>query len=70
MIYFNKDYTPFSIKRDSVIEKICNHIIDAGMRELNTTGYMHNSVRMIVASFLTMEKSYKYKKLFNSDTFS
>mgnify|MGYP001546667432 CR=1 FL=1 len=28
-------------------------IIDAGLRELNTTGYMHNRVRMIVASFLT-----------------
>ena len=28
-------------------------IIDAGMRELNTTGFMHNRVRMIVASFLT-----------------
>ena len=28
-------------------------IIDAGMRELNQTGYMHNRVRMIVASFLT-----------------
>ncbi len=27
-------------------------IVDAGMRELNTTGYMHNRVRMIVASFL------------------
>jgi deoxyribodipyrimidine photo-lyase len=27
-------------------------IIDAGMRELYTTGYMHNRVRMIVASFL------------------
>jgi len=27
-------------------------IIDAGMRELWTTGYMHNRVRMIVASFL------------------
>jgi len=26
-------------------------IVDAGMRELNTTGYMHNRVRMIVASF-------------------
>ncbi|RYC51371.1 cryptochrome/photolyase family protein [Flagellimonas olearia] len=26
--------------------------VDAGMRELNTTGYMHNRVRMIVASFL------------------
>lgn len=28
-------------------------IVDAGMRELNCTGYMHNRVRMIVASFLT-----------------
>lgn len=28
-------------------------IVDAGMRELNTTGYMHNRVRMITASFLT-----------------
>lgn len=27
-------------------------IVDAGMRELNTTGYMHNRVRMIVSSFL------------------
>lgn len=30
-------------------------IVDAGMRELNTTGYMHNRVRMIVASFLTKD---------------
>ncbi|KLN61835.1 deoxyribodipyrimidine photolyase [Kiloniella spongiae] len=28
-------------------------IVDAGMRELWQTGYMHNRVRMIVASFLT-----------------
>lgn len=28
-------------------------IVDAGMRELNTTGFMHNRVRMIVASFFT-----------------
>lgn len=28
-------------------------IVDAGMRELNETGYMHNRLRMIVASFLT-----------------
>lgn len=27
-------------------------IVDAGMRELNQTGYMHNRVRMVVASFL------------------
>lgn len=30
-------------------------IIDAGMRELNETGFMHNRVRMIVASFLTKD---------------
>jgi deoxyribodipyrimidine photo-lyase len=28
-------------------------IVDAGMRELSTTGFMHNRVRMITASFLT-----------------
>ena len=27
-------------------------LVDAGMRELNTTGFMHNRVRMLVASFL------------------
>lgn len=28
-------------------------MVDAGMRELNQTGHMHNRVRMVVASFLT-----------------
>jgi deoxyribodipyrimidine photo-lyase len=28
-------------------------IVDAGMRQLNATGFMHNRVRMITASFLT-----------------
>ena len=28
-------------------------LVDAGMRELNETGHMHNRVRMLVASFLT-----------------
>lgn len=28
-------------------------IVDAAMRQLNTTGYMHNRLRMIAASFLT-----------------
>ena len=28
-------------------------IVDAGIRELNETGFMHNRVRMVVASFLT-----------------
>lgn len=30
-------------------------IVDAGMRQLNTTGWMHNRVRMIVASFLVKD---------------
>lgn len=30
-------------------------IVDAGMRELQSTGYMHNRVRMITASFLTKD---------------
>jgi deoxyribodipyrimidine photo-lyase len=30
-------------------------IVDAGMRELNATGFMHNRVRMIVASFLSKD---------------
>ncbi|MGE5447507.1 MAG: cryptochrome/photolyase family protein [Bacteroidales bacterium] len=28
-------------------------LVDAGMRQMNQTGYMHNRVRMVVASFLT-----------------
>jgi len=30
-------------------------IVDAGMRQLNTTGFMHNRVRMIAASFLVKD---------------
>lgn len=57
---------PFRLQYDKVpwrdapeeLEKWCQGrtgypIVDAGMRELNTTGYMHNRVRMITASFLT-----------------
>lgn len=55
----------FKAKYDSVpwrnnkeeFEKWCKGetgypMVDAGMRELNTTGYMHNRVRMITAGFL------------------
>ncbi|MEY5034738.1 MAG: hypothetical protein RL447_1116 [Bacteroidota bacterium] len=50
-------------------------IVDAGMRELNTTGYMHNRVRMIAASFLTKHllidwrwgEAYFAKKLLDFD---
>jgi deoxyribodipyrimidine photo-lyase len=36
-------------------------IVDAGMRQLNTTGWMHNRVRMIVASFLTKDLLIDYR---------
>ena len=36
-------------------------IVDAGMRELNETGWMHNRVRMIVASFLTKDLHIDWK---------
>jgi deoxyribodipyrimidine photo-lyase len=36
-------------------------IVDAAMRELNTTGYMHNRGRMIVASFLTKNMFWHFK---------
>ena len=37
-------------------------IVDAGMRELAATGYMHNRARMIVASFLTKNLHIDWKK--------
>ena len=50
-------------------------LVDAGMRELNTTGFMHNRVRMVVASFLTkhllidwrLGEAYFAKKLLDFD---
>ncbi len=50
-------------------------IVDAGMRELNATGFMHNRVRMITASFLVKHllidwqwgEAYFAKKLLDFD---
>lgn len=36
-------------------------MVDAGMRELNATGFMHNRVRMITASFLTKHLLIDYR---------
>jgi deoxyribodipyrimidine photo-lyase len=36
-------------------------IVDAGMRQLRNTGWMHNRVRMIVASFLTKDLLIDYR---------
>ena len=44
--------------------------VDAGMRQMNKTGYMHNRGRMIVASFLTkdllIERYYDIRKFFDN----
>lgn len=37
-------------------------MVDAGMRELNKTGYMHNRVRMVTASFLTKHLLIDWRK--------
>ncbi|MFN6945307.1 MAG: cryptochrome/photolyase family protein [Cytophagaceae bacterium] len=46
------------INDEEQFDKWCNGLtgypmVDAGMRELNATGFMHNRVRMVAASFLT-----------------
>jgi deoxyribodipyrimidine photo-lyase len=56
---FKKEYDAIEWRNNEPdFEKWCNGItgypiVDAGMRELNQTGFMHNRVRMITASFLT-----------------
>ena len=55
---FRDKYDAICWENNEVLfQKWCNGqtgypFVDAGMRELNTTGHMHNRVRMIVASFL------------------
>ena len=36
-------------------------MVDAGMRELNATGFMHNRVRMVTASFFTKHLLMDYR---------
>ncbi|HEY9257174.1 deoxyribodipyrimidine photo-lyase [Chitinophaga sp.] len=56
---FKREYDKIAWRNNAKeFERWCNGetgypIVDAGMRELNATGYMHNRVRMITASFLT-----------------
>lgn len=56
---FKKDYDNIQWRdSEADFEKWCKGetgypIVDAGMRELAATGFMHNRVRMITASFLT-----------------
>jgi deoxyribodipyrimidine photo-lyase len=56
---FKKVYDQIErIEDEDLYEKWCKGktgipLVDAGMRELNTTGFMHNRIRMITAVFLT-----------------
>lgn len=58
-INFNEAFDGFKWDKNDALLQIWQKgktgypIVDAGMRELWQTGYMHNRVRMIVASFLT-----------------
>lgn len=58
---FKKDYDRIPWRDNEVqFEKWCQGktgfpIVDAGMRELNETGFMHNRVRMIASSFLVKD---------------
>ncbi|MDZ7735861.1 MAG: deoxyribodipyrimidine photo-lyase [Gammaproteobacteria bacterium] len=58
---FNDDYRNFPWQWDTSLLRLWQRgetgypIVDAGMRELWHTGYMHNRVRMIVASFLVKD---------------
>jgi len=58
---FKKEYDSLEWNYDeNVFQKWCNGmtgypIVDAGMRQLNKEGWLHNRVRMIVAMFLTKD---------------
>jgi deoxyribodipyrimidine photo-lyase len=58
---FHQKYDSIHWSNDSeAFQKWCEGktgfpIVDAGMREMNQTGFMHNRLRMIVASFLTKD---------------
>lgn len=58
---FKKEYDFITWRNnEKEFEKWCKGetgfpIVDAGMRELNATGFMHNRVRMITASFLVKD---------------
>lgn len=58
---FREKYNQVEWNNDKeIFDRWCNGttgfpIVDAGMREMNATGFMHNRVRMIVASFLVKD---------------
>ena len=64
--YTQTKYNDLSWKNDHVKEwkmgKTGFPIVDAAMTQLNTTGYMHNRCRMIVATFLIYNLHVNWKK--------
>ena len=57
----------YSPKKNTLFRKWCEGktgfpLVDAGMRQLNETGWMHNRVRLIVSNFLTMTLSIDWHK--------
>jgi deoxyribodipyrimidine photo-lyase len=61
---WNKAFDPIEVEEDAEARKRFEAwkagrtgfpIVDAGMRQLSQTGFMHNRVRMIVASFLVKD---------------
>jgi deoxyribodipyrimidine photo-lyase len=58
---FKPDYDRISWERDeSLFQAWCQGrtgypLVDAAMAQINQTGYMHNRLRMVVASFLTKD---------------
>jgi deoxyribodipyrimidine photo-lyase len=64
---FRSEYASIQFRHDEKeFQKWCEGktgypIVDAGMRELNETGFMHNRVRMIVGSFLVKHLLIDYR---------
>lgn len=64
---FHKDYEKIKWSKNNKLFKAwCEGntgfpIVDAGMRQLNQTGFMHNRVRMITASFLIKDLHIDWK---------
>jgi deoxyribodipyrimidine photo-lyase len=56
---FRQEYNQIEwVNNEEMFNRWCKGLtgypmVDAGMRELNHSGYMHNRVRMVTASFLT-----------------
>ncbi|WP_241998295.1 deoxyribodipyrimidine photo-lyase [Kribbella sp. VKM Ac-2569] len=60
-VHVSADYAPYGQQRDEEVEAslkcplVRTGFVGAGMRQLAATGFMHNRVRMVVASFLVKD---------------